>query len=183
MLKKLKLLVPLWYNRNMSKSKVIFYCIILTLVCQPAISVMAMSKTQESAIVEHCDEIKDNLKTVQKNDAKARVYLGGYYETILSKFITPLNVRLVENNLSSAGLVENQNNFAEAKNLFVNDFIKYQQMLEELVNVDCKKEPGKFYDELVRVRKRREVVEQDVLKMRNLISEHVKLVNELKGKI
>ncbi len=143
----------------------------------------AISKEQESAIKSRCETIKESLKTLQRTDAKTRVYLGGYYEIILSRFITPLNVRLVENNLSNADLVENQNKFVETKTVFANDFIKYQQMLEELVLMDCKNEPETFYEKLVAVRQRRKIMDQDVLKMRSLISEHIKLVFELEGKL
>ena len=195
----------------MRKKGLTFYCAILLTFCQDLLrksrllgvglkvqiaffallaslggrfcAVQAISPNQSAAIVEHCDTIKDELKKVQKEDARVRVYLGGYYETILTKFITPLNVRLVENNLSSAGLVENQNNFAGTKTLFTNDFIAYQQGLEELVGLDCRQEPEKFYDKLTTVRQKRKIMVQDVLKMRNLISEHVRLVEGLRGKV
>lgn len=148
-----------------------------------ALPAMAISEEQENVIKGHCETIKDSLKAVQRTDARARVYLGGYYEAILSKFIMPLNVRLVENNLSNADLVENQNKFVETKNLFANDFVKYQQMLEELLAMDCKNEPEKFYEKLVVVRQRRKIMDQDVLKLRSLISEHIKLVYGLEGKL
>ncbi|MBQ3476003.1 hypothetical protein IJH26_00600 [Candidatus Saccharibacteria bacterium] len=148
-----------------------------------SIPVSAISDTQKESIIEKCDNIKTNLKTVQRNDSRARVFLGAYYETILTRYITPLNIKLVEKNLSNAGFVENQNGFASGKTIFANDFTKYQQMLEELVAVDCKTEPEKFYNELVDVRKRRKIMEQDVLKMRQLISEQIKLVEGLRGKI
>ena len=93
----------------------------------------AITESQEKAIVGHCSEIKEQLKTVQKDDARTRVHLGGRYEAILTEFMMPLNVRLLENNLSSAELVENQNSFADSKSLFNNDYINYQQDLEELV--------------------------------------------------
>lgn len=143
----------------------------------------AISDTQKGAIIDHCLLIRENLGNVQKSDAKVRVYLGGYYESILSKFIVPLNVRLVENNLSNAGFVENQNGIADTKTLFSNDFVSYQQDLEELVMMDCKQEPEKFYEKLEKVRQKRKIVEQDVLKMRSLFSEHVRLVNQLEGKL
>lgn len=172
------------YNKIMHKKRLIFYCIILLAICQVFVpGVSAVTEKQSIAVVEHCDTIKENLRKVQKEDSRVRVYLGGYYETILSKFITPLNVRLVENNLSSAGLVENQNNFAAAKALFANDFVIYQQGLEELAGMDCKQEPEKFYDKLVFVRQKRKIMVQDVLKIRSLISDHIKLVTALKGKI
>lgn len=167
----------------MRKKSLIFYCITFMLICQYPTGVMAISEAQSAAIVERCDAIKDNLKKVQKDDARTRVYLGGYYETILTKFITPLNVRLVENNLSSAGLVENQNKFAAAKVVFANDFINYQKGLEELVGMDCKTVPEEFYDKLAVVRQKRKTMTQDVMKMRSLISEHMRLVEGLKGKL
>ena len=111
------------------------------------------------------------------------MYLGGLYDEILANFITPLNVRLVENNLSTPELVENQNKIVDTKTLFVNDFVSYQQGLEELVLMNCKNEPGEFYNKLDKVRQKRKIVEQDTLRMRTLISNHVKLATQLKGKL
>lgn len=145
--------------------------------------VMAISETQEKAIIKKCDEIRNDLKNVQKSDAKMRVYLGGYFEEIIVNFVTPFNVRLVENNLSNAELVENQNKIVDTKTLFADDYVGYQKTLEELVLMDCKKEPGDFYSKLDKVRQKRKIVEQDALKMRTLLSEHVQLANQLKGKL
>lgn len=170
----------------MKKFTLTLNCIILLMFCQVMTVVptsYAITSEQQQAIATNCQQIKANLRTLQKTDAKARVYLGSYYETILTKFITPLNVRLVENNLSTAAFVENQNKFAEARIIFANDYIKYQQYLEELVAIDCKSEPDKFYEKLESVRRRRQTMEQDVLKLRTLISDHLKLVNDLKGKL
>ena len=144
---------------------------------------LAISDTQEKAITDHCEAIKDDLKNVQKLDARTRVYLGGYYETILTKFITPLNVRLVENNMSSTGLIDGQDQFVKKRMVFVNDYIVYQQGLEDLVGTNCKTEPAKFYEKLSEVRAKRKIVSQDVTKIRELISEHVKLVKGLKEKL
>ena len=166
----------------MKKKRLIFYCIIFMLFCQ-YLPVNAISDGQKSAIEKNCETIRDNLKKVQKEDSRTRVYLGGYYETILSKFITPLNVRLVENNLSSAELVENQNDFATSRGVFVSDFITYQQGLEELVGMDCKEKPEEFYNQLAVVRQKRKIMMQDTLKIRSLISRHIRLVEGLKGKI
>ena len=51
------------------------------------------------------------------------------------------------------------------------------------MGMDCEKEPEKFYDKLVIVRQKRKIMAQDVLKMRSLISEHIKLVTDLEGKV
>ena len=161
------------------------YLLIATVFLAGLISLpaFAISDVQKSSITDNCSTIKENLEKIQKSDARARVYLGSYYEVILTKFITPLNVRLVENNLSTADLVENQNEFADAKSVFTNDYISYQQHLEDLVTIDGKSEPEAFYDKLIKVRQKRKIMEQDVLKLRTLISQHIKLVDGIKGKL
>ena len=145
--------------------------------------VTAISEKQEAAISDYCSEIKERLKKLQKDDARVRVNLGGRYETLLSKYILPLNVNLVENSASNADLVENQNTFAEAKKSFTTDYVEYQQKLEELITVDCKSEPKEFYEKLEKVRQERKTVEKDVKKIRNSITKHLKLVKDLKGRI
>lgn len=140
-----------------------------------------LTDAQVNTIVDHCDTIKDSLKSLQKVDSRTRVYLGRYYETILSNFITPLNLRLVENNISNTALLENQTNFANRRNSFVSDFIVYQQALEELVNINCKTEPVKFYEKLLVAREKRKVVNKDVSKLKSMTDEQVKMVEELKN--
>ena len=140
-----------------------------------------ISGEQRAIIVDHCDTIKDALKSLQRVDSRSRVYLGRYYEAILTNFITPLNLRLVENNISNSKLLDNQTNFANRRTSFVNDFIVYQQALEELVHTDCKNEPEKFYERLVVAREKRKVVNRDVSKLRGYTDEQKKLVEELKN--
>lgn len=145
--------------------------------------VFAISGEQEAAIKERCDAIKSDLKTVQYADSRARVYLGRYYEIILSKYITPLNMRLVENNLSDNDLIANQDSFAKARNAFIIDFIEYQRTLEELVGTNCKTEPAKFYELLVKTRSKRKTVANDVVIIRRLTNEQIQLATKLKEKI
>lgn len=170
----------------MKRKCISFCCIILMFFCQvlgvlPGVS--AISEEQKASIVGRCETIKDDLKEVQRSDSRARVYLGRYYETILTKFITPLNVRLVENNLFDSDLINNQNVFAETRTSFVEDFIKYQKALEELVAMDCKNEPEKFYETLVGVRKKRKTVASDVSKISSLATKQINLVKVLKAKL
>ncbi len=145
--------------------------------------VYAISEAQTADIKERCDAIIIDLKNVQHADSRARVYLGRYYETILSKYITPLNIRLVENNLSDSQLIANQDNFTKARNTFIIDYIEYQRALEELVGMDCKTEPAKFYDGLVKARKKRKVVASDVTQLKKLANEQIKLATKLKEKL
>ena len=163
------------------KNKFSVFCIILGLVfCFSVANVMAISEKQENAIVDNCEKIKDSLKNIQKADAKARVFLGSHYETVLSKYVTSLNVRLVENNLSKSNLIDNQNELAKTKEAFSTTFVDYQKELEELVAMDCRVEPEKFYEKLVSVRVKRKNVALGVSKMRELAIKNIKLVKDLK---
>ena len=165
------------------KRKIIFLnYIILLVICLVGVVNFGM-KTASAMTSSDCETVRTSLKMLQKSDARARVYLGAYYETVLTKYMMPMNVRLIENNLSNADLVENQNSFVETRRVFSNDFINYQKSLEELVGLNCKEAPKDFYDKLVVVRQKRKIMEQDVLKMREILAQHVKLINALKGKI
>lgn len=164
----------------MKKKWLILNCITFMLFCQPIIGVSAFSEAQKTAISGNCVSIKESLKTTQRVDTRARVYLGGKFEAVLTRFITPLNVKLVENNVSNLKLLENQSEFATAKAFFSNDFVKYQQALEELVNMDCKAEPEAFYEKLLLTRKRRELVKEDTIKLKELLRVNVDLVTELR---
>lgn len=140
----------------------------------------AISEGQKTAIVDHCEAIKEDLKKVQRADARARVYIGGRYETILTDFVMPMNVWLVEKNMSRTELIESQNAISEGKMGFSNDYVDYQQGLEQLVGMNCRAEPEKFYDKLVRVRQKRKKVEQDMQKMTKLLDDYKAQVVKLK---
>lgn len=141
---------------------------------------MMPAQAQIVVIQDRCDAIHEELKVLQRNDSRARVYLGRYYETILNRFITPLNVRLVENNLSSTSFINNQNDFNKARTNFMIDYVEYQKGLEDLVATDCKENPEQFYEKLVDVRTKRATVADDTARLRKLAGRHLDLVKELK---
>ena len=141
---------------------------------------MMPTQAQIVVIQDRCDAIHEELKVLQRNDSRARVYLGRYYETILNRFITPLNVRLVENNLSSTSFINNQNDFNKARTNFMIDYVEYQKGLEDLVAADCKENPEQFYEKLVDVRTKRATVADDTARLRKLAGKHLDLVKELK---
>ena len=162
----------------MRKSQCFFVVMVLGLVF--SMPVGAISEGKKTAIIEGCDSIKESLELVQHQDSRARVYLGRYYETVLSKYITPLNVRLVENNLFNSELMDNQDNFSRMRSGFIVDFIEYQRELEKLVSTDCKTEPEKFYERLVKTRERRQEVAIDTAGLKELMTTQLKLVEKLK---
>lgn len=163
--------------------KKIFFLFVMMMGFCLVLPAGAVSEGQKMAISENCDKIKETLRTVQHQDSRTRVYLGRYYETVLSKYITPLNVRLVENNMFDSGLMDNQDSFSRTRNSFIIDFIEYQKGLEDLVATDCRVEPEIFYNKLVKVRERRKVVESDTVVLKELIMTQLNLVKGLREQL
>lgn len=163
-------------------SLALFVASVLTVPAH-AVETVQITEAQKNAVYDHCDKIRENLRTVQRDDAKTRVYLGRYYETILNGFITPLNVRLVENNLTDDDLLNNQSDFARIRTNFTIDFIEYQKVLEDLVGMDCRAEPTAFYVKLSTAREKRAIVAEDVNLLQRAAKTQVRLVTALKGKL
>ena len=139
-----------------------------------------LSTDQSAKISANCSSIRQNLKNLQRSDSRARTYFGAIYETFSSKYLKPLNLRLVNNDISNPELVKLQTFFATARSNFSEDFIDYSKTLEELISIDCRLEPEIFYQKLVDARKKRALVAEDVETLNNYLVNSVKKVETLK---
>lgn len=139
-----------------------------------------LSDIEQGNISTNCSSIQSNLKKLQKTDSKTRVTLGASYQNLLSHFITPLNIRLVKNNLPDPLLTKNQSELISFRNDFASLFITYSQRLESLIGLDCKSNPDVFYIELENVRFLRSKLEESTQKINATISTHLKTVEQLR---
>lgn len=118
-----------------------------------AFPVEGLSEAQTTAISQNCAMMQQSLRQLQRVDSRTRTYLGTTYETILNKFIIPLNLRLVKNNLPTN--VQLQADFIADQNDFKNAYTDYMRELEGLIATDCRAHPEEFYSKLENVRGRR----------------------------
>lgn len=139
-----------------------------------------LSKEQSAKIVSNCATIRQNLKNLQRADSRARTYFGAIYETFASKFLKPLNLRLVNNDLSSPELSKLQTSFATARTNFSDAFIDYSKALDDLIVTDCRLEPETFYEKLLKTREKRANVSKDVKTLNALLTDSVKNVEKVK---
>ncbi len=142
-----------------------------------------LNDTERGNISMSCASIQTSLKNVQRNDSKTRVILGTNYQTLLSNYISPLNVRLIKNNLPDSTLISIQSETITSRNSFTNLFVTYSQRLESLISIDCKNQPDTFYSELENVRYLRSQLEESVNKVNTALSNHLKTVNQLREKL
>jgi hypothetical protein len=156
--------------------------IILVFSSIPAFAVehRDLSDSEIGAISQNCASIKIHLQRVQKDDAKNRVNLGSQYETIATNLMLNLNLRLVKNGIANAYLAEQQTTFASERTRFKDDFIGYSQEFENLLNINCKEEPIKFYRQLELVREKRADIKASMDRLNGILVVHRQSILELK---
>ena len=118
----------------------------------------ALTEAQRGAISQNCATIKQSLEQLQHSDSRTRTYLGATYETIANKFIVPLNLRLVKNNLPT--FPDIQSNFTNEQTKFKDAYTDYMKSLGELIATDCKTDPEGFYGKLETTRGKRETLQK-----------------------
>lgn len=144
---------------------------------------VAISKEQIGAITQSCDSIKQSLKTLQKDDARTRAYLGTAYENLLTDFISPLNLRLVKNDKPSATLTDIHSTVLTKRQDFSQSFIVYSQDLEKLISIDCKTRAEEFYAQLVKTRTSRSKLEKATTAVKEALTKYQDGVKKLKGEL
>ena len=142
-----------------------------------------LSDGEIGSISQNCSSIKIRLQRVQKDDAKNRVFLGSQYETIASRLMLNLNLRLVKNGMANALLAEQQTTFMSERDRFKNDFIGYSQEFETLLNMNCKDEPEKFYRQLEIVRAKRADINASMKRMKDIVLLHHQTILELRDNL
>lgn len=161
------------------KLRPILVILIFAAALLPPLSVVALSELQQGAISQNCASMQQSLKSLQKADSRTRAHLGSTYETILNKFITPLNLRLTKDNHPNPELAAFQTDFASTRVKFSEQFIKYSQSLEELINLDCRAQPEAFYKRLGTTRKLRHKLSMTVAELHRLTEGHRAAVKTL----
>ena len=135
---------------------------------------------QRAAISKNCTHILESLQQLQHVDSRTRTYLGTAYESISSRFMTPLNLRLVKLGKPSVLLFDIQNNFTTTQSQFRERYVEYMRSLESLIATDCSAHPDDFYHNLLTVRQKRENLRLSTKDLAKLAEEQYQAVIELK---
>lgn len=142
-----------------------------------------LTEEEIGAVSQNCSSIKVRLRRLQKDDTRNRIYLGSQYEFISSKLMLNLNLRLIKNGLADSGLAEQQASFSSERERFKNDFIGYSQEFENLLKLDCKSEPIKFYRKLEDVRAKRADIDASIYRLQETVTSHRQSVIDLRSSL
>ena len=138
-----------------------------------------LTDDQRGEISMSCSSIKSGLKKLQVSDAKIRSLLGANYQTILNSYITPFNLRLVKNNQNLGDLSDLQSNFVLQKNDFNSLYIAYSQQFENLLSIDCQKNPDDSYNQLIITRESRKELNQKVNELTSTAEKYLNEINKI----
>lgn len=138
-----------------------------------------LTDDQRGEISMSCSSIKSGLKKLQVSDAKIRSLLGANYQTILNSYITPFNLRLVKNNQNLGDLSDLQSSFVLQKNDFNSLYIAYSQQFENLLSIDCQKNPDDFYNQLIITRESRKELNQKVNELTSIAEKYLNEINKI----
>lgn len=141
----------------------------------------ALSDIERDAISQNCSTIQQTLGQLQKIDSRTRTYLGTTYETIFNKFITPLNLRLVKNNLPTLSALQTEFSIEQAK--FRDAYTNYMRDLEALIAIDCRLNPDGFYEQLILTRAKREDLRESTAKLTELAEKQYRAVTDLRASL
>ena len=142
-----------------------------------------LNNDQKGAISQHCATTKQSLKTLQRTDARSRAYLGSAYETLITNYITPLDLRLISSGRPNANLTTIHSRIIDTRKQFISDYTSYSQALEDLIATDCQSSPEEFYTKLVNTREKRAALSTTTTNMRNLFSEYLTDVKLLRNSL
>lgn len=153
--------------------------------CNLPVSAAAPKLTAEKSakISQNCGVIRQKLESLQRVDSRTYSYFHNIYDTVATKYIKPLNLRLVDNNTSNSELLKIQTSIKTSEQDFSDDFIEYNKTLDELEVIDCKVDPEGFYTKLVDLREKRAILAKDIEALNNLLVSTVKNAEALKGKL
>ena len=158
------------------------YFLPVAVVLCSAMPVSALTENQRGAISQHCASIRQSLKSLQLADDNVRNTISPIYHNLQTNYITPLNLRLVRNNIPSADLTEIQSSFVRERDVFSKQFVHYNQDIEHLIAADCQNDPDSFYVQLETTRESRAELAATVARLNSLLAKYAELVSGLNVK-
>lgn len=148
-------------------------------LAEPASPAQSLAPARLAQISENCTSIKQSLTQLQRADSRTRSYLGSSYETVATKFLSPLSLRLTKNNYSAPDIMNIQSEFSIAQSIFRSQYTSYMRDLENLLSTDCQAHPEEFSNRLDAARESRASLHQTTLRLNQLITEQITAVRAL----
>jgi hypothetical protein len=163
--------------------KKVIAIVLASLVAGSATQLVAaadLTSQQQTKIAERCSDAQLTLQRISSSDTTTRINRGRDYDQILKLFYA-MNTRVASNNITEPRLTELTKALEDTLNGFRSNYNRYNDILKSTYEVDCKNQVGVFYDNLVKTRENRALINADVAKLDNLINEYQLVAGGLTG--
>lgn len=144
-----------------------------------------LTSEKRDVVVQTCVSAQTVMQKIQHNDAATRVNRGQSYETIVSRFMTPLNTRSTSNGYNSSAtlLTDTTKRYQQALESFKDHYESYDNAVSSALKTKCKDKPELFYGYVEDARRERQNVATDVGVLSGLISEYQANVLKLRSEV
>lgn len=150
--------------------------VVMVAVFMPSLFVSATPS--RDVIHTNCPAAQVVLNGLEKSDAALRINRGRVYNDVANLFYA-MNSRLSTNKMSSPKLAEITTNFAKSLEKFRNGYNEYDDDLNDLIHMDCRKQPLEFYSKLETFRDKRKKFNDNVQYLDQLILDYKSEFNKL----
>lgn len=131
-----------------------------------------MTDEHIASIKANCQQARASLAQLHANDALAYINRNQTYFSISDKMMARLNSRLALNRYDATQLVRTASDYNTALTRFRSTYKLYDDMVSDLLKMDCRKQPVEFYDRVSDARDQREKVHGAVLQLKMLIGQY-----------
>lgn len=129
----------------------------------------ALSQRHIETIQANCENALVTLRRLHQSDALLRVNQGQLYEYISTRLMARLNSRIALNRLDGAALVAAAARYEETLQQFRDEYQRYEEQLSEVLDMNCRQEPERFYYAITDARQARLLVSEEVKELHSSI--------------
>lgn len=131
--------------------------------------VALMTDVHIERIRSNCVEAQTTLRQLHASDALLRVNRGQLYESILTKLMTPMNIRIGANQLDNKDLVFIASQYDQQLASFRLKYQQYEEAMSKTLKLNCTNQPVAFYDSVTDTRNKRKLTHESTVLLHKTI--------------
>ncbi len=131
-----------------------------------------MTEEHVKRIRGNCIEAQTTLNQLNATDTLLRVNRGQLYESVETKLMTPLNMRLGLNKLGNTDLTTLSSQYEQQLGEFRLDYQQYGEAMSKTLKIDCINQPVAFYDSVADTRTKRSLTHDSTVQLHKTIQDY-----------
>lgn len=138
-----------------------------------------LSSSQIESVRNNCVTAQASLQRLRDSDLIARTIRGRTYND-LNELIKSFNSRIALNGVNAPNLIAVPATLDQTYRDFYDHYTNYDASMRDVLDVDCKSQPERFYTLFLNVEQQRERIADDISSMRKQIDSYRQSVTDLR---